>query len=123
MGPVVYDHIDYSYDVPTFHPSGLFWFHPHSHGLTQAQMTSGMSGVLTIGHVADELCNDVLCQQKLAQVPQRELLLKDSQIEADGGLARDQDTGFCALNDTPGSTSPSHNGGCDGSPSSPRQRL
>ncbi len=119
MGPVVYNHIDYVYDIPADHPSGLFWFHPHAHGLTQPQITSGLSGVLTIGHVADEICSDRACQDQLAQVPERQLLLKDTQVESDGTLALDQDTGFCAIDDTPGSTSRSHQGGCDGSVSSP----
>ncbi len=119
MGPVLYDHIQYEYDIPTTHPSGLFWFHPHAHGLTQAQITSGMSGVLTIGHVADEVCGGAACQEVLAQVPQRHLLLKDAQIGSDNTLSLDQDTGFCAVDKTPGSTSRQHEGGCDGTASSP----
>ena len=119
MGPVVYDHINYSYDIPATHPSGLFWFHPHAHGLTQAQITSGLSGVLTIGHVADEYCRDATCHSRLAQVPERHLLLKDSQIESDESIRRDQDTGFCAVDDSMGSTSREHQGGCDGTVSSP----
>jgi FtsP/CotA-like multicopper oxidase with cupredoxin domain len=119
MGPVVYGQIDYEYRIPTTHPAGLFWFHPHPHGLVQAQLTSGMSGVLTIGHIADEFCIAQLCRDQLAQIPQRQLLLKDTQIESDGTLRLDQDTGFCAVDDSVGSTSPSHQGGCDGSKSSP----
>ena len=123
MGPVLYDHIQYQYDIPTTHPSGLFWFHPHAHGLTQAQITSGMSGVLTIGHVADEVCSDAACQTMLARMPQRHLLLKDAQIGSDGILSRDQDTGFCAVDNSPGSTSRQHQGGCDGTASSPVSGL
>ena len=119
MGPVLNDHIDYQYDVPSTHPSGLFWFHPHAHGLTQAQITSGLSGVLTVGHVADEICQDATCRTQLAQIPERHLLLKDSQIEADGSIALDQDTGFCAVDDSPGSSPREHTGGCDGQPNSP----
>ncbi len=119
MGPVLYDHIDYEYDIPATHPSGLFWFHPHAHGLTQAQMTSGMSGVLTIGHVADEICSFAFCREQLAQVPQRHLLLKDTQIESDGTLALDQDTGFCSVDNRVGSSPREHQGGCDGQRNSP----
>jgi len=119
MGPVLYDHIDYEYDIPTTHPAGLFWFHPHPHGLVQPQLTSGMAGVLTIGHVADEVCIAQSCRDQLAQIPQRQLLLKDSQVESDGTMRLDQDTGFCAVDDSVGSTSPLHQGGCDGSKSSP----
>lgn len=31
------------------HPSGLFWFHAHLHTLARAQITSGMSGLISIG--------------------------------------------------------------------------
>jgi FtsP/CotA-like multicopper oxidase with cupredoxin domain len=125
MGPVLYDHIDYEYDMPGTHPSGLFWFHPHAHGLTQAQITSGLAGELTVGHVADEVCavNDSSCEAQLATMPERNLLFKDTQIESDGSVARDEDTGFCAVDDSVGSTSPVHQGGCDGSAVSPVSGL
>ena len=31
------------------HPSGLFWFHAHLHGVARPQVTSGFSGLISIG--------------------------------------------------------------------------
>ena len=38
----------YEYNVPADHPSGTFWYHPHRHGSTALQVSSGMSGALII---------------------------------------------------------------------------
>ncbi len=34
---------------PISHPEGLFWYHPHLHGLSKNQVAGGMSGVLSVG--------------------------------------------------------------------------
>jgi FtsP/CotA-like multicopper oxidase with cupredoxin domain len=31
------------------HPEGLFWYHPHIHGLAQRQISAGMAGPIAIG--------------------------------------------------------------------------
>ena len=36
-------------------PNGLYWYHPHFHMLAQRQVTGGMSGMLAVGSIADEL--------------------------------------------------------------------
>ena len=36
-------------------PNGLYWYHPHYHMLAQAQVMGGMSGMLAVGSVRDEL--------------------------------------------------------------------
>lgn len=38
----------YEYNIPTDHPAGTFWYHPHLHGSTALQVSSGMSGALII---------------------------------------------------------------------------
>ncbi|HYV68199.1 MAG TPA: multicopper oxidase domain-containing protein [Myxococcales bacterium] len=45
--------IRYSYVIPTDHPSGLYWFHPHPHGLSEGQVWNGLAGLMTIGNVWD----------------------------------------------------------------------
>lgn len=41
----------YEYNVPPDHPAGTFWYHPHLHGSTALQVSSGMAGVLIVeGH-------------------------------------------------------------------------
>ncbi|SEJ31226.1 Multicopper oxidase with three cupredoxin domains (includes cell division protein FtsP and spore coat protein CotA) [Azotobacter beijerinckii] len=38
----------YEYNVPADHPAGTFWYHPHLHGSTALQVSSGMAGPLII---------------------------------------------------------------------------
>jgi L-ascorbate oxidase len=39
---------DYEYNVPSDHAAGTFWYHPHKHGSTALQVSSGMAGALII---------------------------------------------------------------------------
>lgn len=39
---------DYEYAIPSDHPAGTFWYHPHLHGSTALQVGSGMSGAIII---------------------------------------------------------------------------
>lgn len=39
---------EYEYNIPYNHPSGLFWYHPHTHGSTAIQVAGGMGGALII---------------------------------------------------------------------------
>jgi FtsP/CotA-like multicopper oxidase with cupredoxin domain len=38
----------YRYEVPSDHPVGLFWYHPHKHGSVASQVAPGMAGALVI---------------------------------------------------------------------------
>ena len=38
----------YEYNIPPTHPAGTFWYHPHQHGSTALQVSSGMSGALIV---------------------------------------------------------------------------
>ena len=39
---------EYEVNIPTDHPSGTFWYHPHRHGSTALQVASGASGALIV---------------------------------------------------------------------------
>jgi L-ascorbate oxidase len=78
------------------HPSGLFWFHPHIHGIALNQVTAGLSGVITVGRPADECRGDHECQLAVRASTERVLVLKDSEVLADGTLLNQQDPGFCS---------------------------
>ncbi|HEX4511433.1 MAG TPA: hypothetical protein VH328_15185, partial [Burkholderiaceae bacterium] len=41
-GDVRLGSIDYEIRIPMHHPSGLYWFHPHIHGVSSNQVTSGL---------------------------------------------------------------------------------
>lgn len=38
----------YQYEIPSNHPAGPFWYHPHLHGATAMQVASFMSGALMV---------------------------------------------------------------------------
>lgn len=42
------DKYNYKFDIPRDHPAGTFWYHPHKHGSTALQVSSGMAGALII---------------------------------------------------------------------------
>src|SRR5256885_2159487 len=35
------------------HASGMYWFHPHPHGLSEGQVSNGLSGLMFIGNLWD----------------------------------------------------------------------
>ena len=87
------DAIEYEIDVPRQHPSGLFWFHPHAHGLSLSQVTSGLSGIITVGRVADYARRAGASRRPIAV---RHLVLKDAQVGPNGGaILTEPDPNFC----------------------------
>jgi len=92
-GTALFDEIDYNIPIPADHPSGLYWFHPHIHGISQNQISAGLSGIVTVGHVADYACGRASCAP--STLVTRHLILKDSEILQDGTLMSRGDAGFC----------------------------
>ncbi len=39
----------YVYDIPSDHPQGLYWYHPHRHQITEPQVYRGLAGMLVVG--------------------------------------------------------------------------
>lgn len=39
---------EYEYNIPSDHPAGTFWYHPHVHGSTAIQVGSGLAGALVV---------------------------------------------------------------------------
>jgi FtsP/CotA-like multicopper oxidase with cupredoxin domain len=70
---------DYQIVIPPDHPSGLFWYHPHAHGLTEFQTYSGMSGGLIVEGLLDPF-------PALQGITERVMLLKDLQVGDDGQI-------------------------------------
>ncbi len=97
--------VEYRYQIDAAHPAGLFWFHPHMHGVALNQVTAGLAGIITIGSSA-EGCADDACAVAVQQSGIRHLILKDTQVQKGGVLSTQPDPGFC-----------------DGAPAAPRQGL
>jgi L-ascorbate oxidase len=91
---------EYEIKIPKSHPSGLFWLHGHVHGLTLNQLSTGMSGVITLGDPADYLCKDTDCSAFLQTLPVRHLLLKDTQVLKSGKVVTEQYPEFCKIKPT-----------------------
>jgi L-ascorbate oxidase len=93
--------INYDYDIPSNHPSGPFFLHPHPHGISMNQMEAGLSSIITIGDVSDRICADPHCSHPLAGMTTRHFVLKDTQYEKGNGqgqLSTQIDSAFCATN-------------------------
>jgi L-ascorbate oxidase len=107
-GPIVMDTVDYKIPIPANHPSGLFWFHPHVHGIALNQVVQGMSGLLTIGSVGDNVRGDAV-NTPWPDANVRHLMLKEIQVlpggvinfdsgpqpTAPGEVLNQEDTAFC----------------------------
>ena len=87
-GPIVMDTVDYKITIPTNHPSGLFWFHPHIHGIALNQVSEGMAGIITIGKAGDNIRGDAI-SSPWPEANVRHLILKDMMVLAGGTIAFD----------------------------------
>lgn len=75
--------------------SGLFWFHPHAHGIALNQVSAGMSGIITVGRVGDYVRSEPHREGLAKTIGVRHLILKDMQVLADGTLLDEEDPDFC----------------------------
>lgn len=89
--------IQYDIYIPPNHPSGLYWFHPHVHGLAVNQISEGLSGLITIGSVSD-----YLSAPGGSSIPERDLILKDMQVLQNGQALDQEASDFCAPHDLNG---------------------
>jgi FtsP/CotA-like multicopper oxidase with cupredoxin domain len=60
----------YSLVFPTTEPPGLYWYHPHVHGLAEAAVQGGASGGIVVEGIQD-------VQPATASLPQRILIIRD----------------------------------------------
>src|SRR4051812_18248268 len=128
-GPILMDSVDYKIPIPWNHPTGLFWFHPHIHGLSLNQVTEGMAGIITIGKAGDNIRGDA-GRSPWPEASVRHLMLKDTMVLAGGTIGFDsgdqtvvngeilnqQDPNFCTQ--FPESPTEDRRGGCPGADNS-----
>jgi len=127
-GPIVMDTVDFRITIPANHPSGLFWFHPHVHGIALNQLVEGLSGLITIGRVGDSVRGDA-ANTPWPNANVRHLMLKEIQVLAAGTIGFDsgpqpvvngevlnqEDPDFCAQFPDPGEV---RHGSCPGADNS-----
>jgi FtsP/CotA-like multicopper oxidase with cupredoxin domain len=68
----------YQINIPVNEPPGLYWYHPHPHGMTQAQIMGGASGALIVEGI-DKV------KPEVAGLTERVLVLRD-QTSPNGGF-------------------------------------
>jgi len=74
----------YVYDMPRNMPQGMFWYHPHLHGLTSAHVYTGLAGLLAVGRTDGNL---PLVTEK--SIPIRNMALQYNFVfDRAGGLAQ-----------------------------------
>src|SRR5213080_503967 len=74
----------YTYNMPRNMPQGLFWYHCHLHGLTSAQVYTGLVGLLAVGRTDGNL--PVVSERN---IPIRTMALQYNFVfDRAGGLAK-----------------------------------
>ena len=65
--------------IPKNHEQGLYWYHPHHHGLVNGQVYAGLEGLIAVG--------DVLAQfRSLRHIEQRLIALQSPELGANNKL-------------------------------------
>jgi FtsP/CotA-like multicopper oxidase with cupredoxin domain len=64
---------EYRFRIPENEPPGLYWYHPHIHGFSKAQVLGGASGALIVEGI--ERANS-----DLAGLPERVLIIRDQDL-------------------------------------------
>jgi FtsP/CotA-like multicopper oxidase with cupredoxin domain len=64
---------EYRVRIPADEPPGLYWYHPHIHGFTKAQVLGGASGAIIVEGI--ERAN-----KALAGLPERVLIIRDQDL-------------------------------------------
>jgi FtsP/CotA-like multicopper oxidase with cupredoxin domain len=63
----------YSIHFPSDEPPGLYWYHPHLHGLAEAAVQGGASGAIVVGGISS-------VQPAVAGLPERVLMFRDQNV-------------------------------------------
>ncbi|AFZ35433.1 cyclic nucleotide-binding protein [Stanieria cyanosphaera PCC 7437] len=71
--------LTYEFQIPTNHPSGTFWYHPHLHGMTAEQLFGGLAGLFIIRGEIDEI-------PEIKAAKEEFLVLQDFSLDEEGRL-------------------------------------
>ena len=80
------DSFEYDLHFPLNEPPGLYWYHPHIHGISEPAVQGGASGAI----IVEGLQNTI---PEVAGLPQRVLIVRDNLVPADPDGANITDTG------------------------------
>lgn len=60
-------------EIPLDHPPGIFWYHPHLHGSSGAQVSSGMFGAIIVEGSANQLFDPQIAAERVIFVHKHNL--------------------------------------------------
>lgn len=64
---------EYKFQIPANQPPGLYWYHPHVHGLTKEQVLGGASGALIVEGIENMV-------PEIGGLPERVLIIRDQNL-------------------------------------------
>ena len=67
---------DYSYRLPPDHPPGVYWYHPHHHGMVAGQIFAGLFGAIIVED-----------PEAIPVSRERVLLVSDTTLDSAGNIA------------------------------------
>jgi FtsP/CotA-like multicopper oxidase with cupredoxin domain len=67
----------YEFDLPSSHPGGTYWYHPHVHGLAAQQVSRGLAGVFIVRGELDQI-------PEIASAPEYLAVLQDFELDRSG---------------------------------------
>jgi FtsP/CotA-like multicopper oxidase with cupredoxin domain len=67
------DSFEYRVKFPSDEPPGLYWYHPHVHGISEGAVQGGATGLIVIGGIQN-------VQPRVAGLPQRFLIVRDTEV-------------------------------------------
>lgn len=70
------DGYDYSYRLPANHPPGVYWYHPHHHGMVAGQIFAGLFGAIIVED-----------PESIPVSRERVLLVSDTTLDSAGNIA------------------------------------
>ena len=69
--------LTYEFQIPSDHPAGTFWYHPHLHGLVAEQLFAGLAGLFIVRGELDEIPEVKAAKEEF-------LVLQDFALDNDG---------------------------------------
>jgi FtsP/CotA-like multicopper oxidase with cupredoxin domain len=70
---------DYDYQLPPDHPPGMFWYHPHHHGMVADQIFGGLYGAIIVDEPEGEFGSIPITRERV-------LVISDISLNAAGGI-------------------------------------
>ena len=75
---------DYTVQIPSNEPSGMYWYHPHPHGFSQNQVLGGATGIIIVEGIQN-------FNSAVAGLPERVLVIRDQKVVNSGSTAPGND--------------------------------